>query len=111
VTGVYTVRKGALRGLRVGAGGQFYGPRVIGNEIDRPYDYVYATSYYLLSGSLGYQIKLQRARLDLQVNVDNLLNYDKPMFNGMLVYQNTLVPYGFRRMNPREARFTSTLSF
>ncbi len=111
VLGVYTVPKGQLRGLRVGLGGQFYGPRVIGNEIDRPYDYVYAKSYYLLSGSLGYSLKLLRARLDLQANVDNLLDYDDPMYNGMFVLQNRLVPYGFRRMNPRELRLTSTLKF
>jgi hypothetical protein len=33
------------------------------------------------------------------------------MYNGMFVLQNRLVPYGFRRMNPRELRLTSTLKF
>jgi hypothetical protein len=109
--GVYTVRTGSLRGLRIGMGTQVYGPRVVGNQIDRPYDYVYAQSYHLVSGSLGYPVRLAHTRLDLQLNVDNLLNYDTPMYNGMFVYQNTLVPYGFRRMNPRELRLTSTLKF
>jgi len=111
VTGVYTLRSGPLRGLRLGSGAQFYGPRVIGNELDRPYDYIYARAYYLVSGSLGYSWKLPRARLDLQLNVENLLNYDTPMFNGMFTLNNRLVPYGFRRMTPREARVTSTLRF
>lgn len=110
-TGVYTVRSGPLKGLRLGAGAQFYGPRVIGNQIDRPYDYIYSKSYYLVSGSLGYQFKLTRARLDLQANVDNLLNHDDPMLNGMIVRGTQLVPYGFRRMNPPELRLTSTLRF
>jgi len=109
--GVYTVRTGALRGLRIGTGAQFYGPQVVGNQINRPYDYVYGGSYHLVSGSVGYLVKLPRGRLDLQLNIDNLLNYDTPMYNGMFVYQNTLVPYGFRRMNPRELRLTSTLRF
>ena len=109
--GVYTLPRGALRGLRIGLGGQFYGPRVIGNEIDHPYDYVYAKSYYLLSGSLGYGLKLLRARVDFQVNVDNLLNCDDIMYNGMFTIQGRLVPYGFRRLNPRELRLTSTLKF
>ena len=74
--GVYTVRSGPLRGLRLGSGAQVYGPRVIGNEIDRPYDYVYSKSYYLVSGSLGYSVKLPRARLDLQLNVDNLFRQE-----------------------------------
>ncbi len=111
LTGVYTVRAGRLKGLRIGSGAQIYGPRVIGNEIDRPYDYVYAKSYYLVSGSLGYPVKLRRAHLDLQLNIDNLLNHDAPMVNGMFVVGNRLVPYGFRRMNPPELRLTSTLKF
>jgi outer membrane receptor protein involved in Fe transport len=110
-TGVYTVRTGPLKGLRLGSGAQFYGPRVIGNQIDRPYDYVYSKAYFLVSGSLGYQVKLTRARLDLQLNVDNLLNHDDPMINGMFVVGTRLVPYGFRRMNPPELRLTSTLRF
>lgn len=111
VTGVYTLRSTPLRGLRLGAGAQFYGPRVIGNEIDRPYDYVYARAYHLVSASLGYGFKVRNARLDLQVNADNVLNYDTPMFNGMFAIGNRLIPYGFRRMTPSELRFTSTLKF
>jgi hypothetical protein len=111
VLGVYTLRTGALRGLRAGAGVQFYGPRVIGNEIDRPYDYLYAQSYRLVSASLGYPVRLAGARLDLQLNVDNVLGHDTPMYNGVFVLGNRVVPYGFRRMNPPEARLTSTLRF
>jgi hypothetical protein len=43
--------------------------------------------------------------------VDNLLNHDDPMINGMFVVGTRLVPYGFRRMNPPELRLTSTLRF
>jgi hypothetical protein len=111
LTGVYTMKTGALRGLRVGSGVQVYGQRLIANEIDRPYDYVYARAYHLVSASLGYPVKVGRHRLDVQVNVDNVLNYDTPMINGMFIYGDRLIPYGFRRMNPPELRFTSTLKF
>ncbi|MES2693246.1 MAG: hypothetical protein V4773_07210 [Verrucomicrobiota bacterium] len=111
VTGVYTLRSGSLRGLRFGSGAQFYGHRVIGNQIDRPYDYVYARTYYLVSASLGYSIKLQRTQLDFQLNVENVLNYDTPMYNGTFILVDRLIPYGFRRIAPREFRLTSTLKF
>lgn len=111
MTGVYTLRSGPVRGLRIGAGAQFYGRRVIGNLIDRPYDYVYGSAYHLVSASLGYSVKLARNRLDLQLNMDNVLNYDTPMFNGMFVVGDRLIPYGFRRMNPPALRLTSTLKF
>ncbi len=111
LNGVYTFRKGVLKGLRSGLGSQFYGPRVVGNKIDRPYDYVYAKAYHLVSGSLGYSFKLPRGRLDVQVNVDNLLNYDDPMNNGMFVVGDRLIPFGFRRMTPRTLRLTTTLGF
>ncbi|MDO8544358.1 MAG: TonB-dependent receptor plug domain-containing protein [Opitutaceae bacterium] len=111
ITGVYTMRKGALRGLRIGAGSQFYGQRLVGNQIDRPYDYVYGPAYNLVSGSLGYQVKFPHGRLDLQFNVDNLLDYDDPIYHGKTNYQGRLIEYGFRRVNPRSFRLTSTLSF
>lgn len=112
VTGVYTLHSTFLRGLRIGAGAQFYGPRLIANQIDRPYDYVYARGYHLASGSLGYQFKLQgQKRLDVQLNVENVFDYDTPMYNGMFILNNSLIPYGFRRMTPRELRVTSTLRF
>jgi hypothetical protein len=56
-------------------------------------------------------VKLARVRLDLQLNVDNLLNYDTPIYNGMNIYQNQRYPFGFRRQNPRAVRLTSTLKF
>ncbi len=111
LTGVYTLRRGPLKGLRLGSGAQFYGRRLIGNQIDRPYDYVYARSYYLVSASLAYPFKVRQTRMDVQLNVDNVLNYDTPMFNGMFVYNNRLIPYGFRRMTPPEAKITTTVRF
>ena len=63
-------------------------------------------------GSKGLAIDFNRPltdKLDVQLNVDNVLNYDAPMINGMFIYGDRLVPYGFRRMNPPELRFTSTL--
>lgn len=111
LTGVFTLRTGFLKGLRLGSGAQFYGRRLIANRIDRPYDYVYSRSYYLVSASLGYSFKLRNHRLDVQLNADNVLDHDEPMINGMFVYNNTLIPYGFRRMNPPEIKLTTTLKF
>ena len=64
-----------------------------------------------MSASLGYGFKLRNARLDLQLNADNVLNYDTPMYNGMFALGDRLIPYGFRHMTPSEVRLTRTLSF
>jgi hypothetical protein len=34
VLGVYTVRSGAMKGLRIGGGSQIYGPMLAGNQVD-----------------------------------------------------------------------------
>ena len=46
----------------------------------------------LVSASLAYPFQVRHTRMDVQLNVDNVLNYDTPMFNGMFVYNNRLIP-------------------
>ena len=115
--GVYTFQRSPVKGLRAGLGAQFFGPMIIGNELDRPFDYVYRKSNYLLSGSLGYTFKVKRQRFDVQLNVDNLLDYDKPLVNGLFVQTSATtgarvnIPYGFKYAWPRAARLTLTVPF
>ncbi len=109
--GVYTVRSGALKGLRIGGGSQIYGPMIAGNQVDRPYDYIYASGYRLYTASLGYPVKVRKMRWDFQLNIDNLLDYDKPLYNGVTIYNGAMAPYTFRYATPRAFRLTGTYGF
>ncbi|MBI5380656.1 MAG: hypothetical protein HZA31_02030 [Opitutae bacterium] len=115
VFGVYTMPATRLKGLRLGAGVQVYGPSQIGNAIGLPYEYVYSKSYNLVSGSIGYTFRFGNRKIDVQVNVDNLLNYDSPVYNGLFAHVingvTYNIPYGNKAIWPRAARLTLTAPF
>jgi outer membrane receptor protein involved in Fe transport len=99
----YTVREGRFKNLRLGAGLNYRGRQAIGyrgadtivdpanptQAIDDPkvgaQDPVYTHGYTTVSAVLGYSFKLTR-RLGLQLDfkVDNLLNYDRPLYTSTL---------------------------
>jgi hypothetical protein len=113
--GVYTLRQTALKGLRIGGGAQIYGPSQIGNAIGQPFSYVYSKAYYVASGTMGYSFKIADRKVDVQLNVDNLFNYDTPVYNGLFAYvfngTTYNIPYGTKNIWPRTARLTATFSF
>lgn len=113
--GVYTFQDSMFKGLRLGGGVQFYGPAIAGNEIGRPYDYVYAQKYHLVSAQIGYPIKIGKYHADLQLNVSNLFDYDDPIVNGLFVYtlngNSQNIPYGRKFVWPRLVRLTLTIPF
>lgn len=111
VFGTYFVRSTFLRGARIGLGAQFFGPRVIGNQPNDPYNYIYSSTYQIFTGTLGRQFKIRASKLDLQLNVVNLLNYGQPIIQGVFNYQGTPVPYAYKYLAPRTVRLTATLSF
>jgi hypothetical protein len=50
-------------------------------------------------------------RWDFQLNVDSLLDYDKPLYNGVTIYNGAMAPYTFRYPTPRAFRLTGTYGF
>lgn len=98
----YTLQSGPVKGLRVGAGLQYVGRTVLGNRgADRivdpanpnnsvddpdfgPYDAVYRDPYTVANLTFGYQYKLnEKVTLMFRLNVDNLLDYDKPIYTNV----------------------------
>lgn len=116
VFGNYTVPATWLKGLRVGAGAQFFGERPIGAPLDDPSGYVYDRAYHLATASLGYtfvkRVGGEKYNFDVQLNVINLFAYDNPLFAGTAVYLNaTQYPNYYTIAEPRTVRLTTTLSF
>lgn len=113
VFGNYTLQSTPLKGLRLGAGVQYFGRRVIGTPVNNPNGYVYNQPSHLATVTSGYTFRLKDKRtLDVQVNVANALNNTKPIFGGTAVYNNSVaLPNYFTLPIPRTIRFTTTLSF
>jgi iron complex outermembrane receptor protein len=115
IFGIYTFNGSMLKGLRLGGGSQFYGKSQIGNQIGLPFNYVYSKEYYLLNAQVGYPITIGKYKMDVQLNIDNLLGYDDSIYNGLFVHtingQSVNIPYGFKNVWPRAARLTVTIPF
>ncbi len=131
--------QGFPNGIRVGAGLQYIGKRIIGNRgadtivdptnpsraIDDPSvdatTPVYRGSYYTATASLGYQWKLPRgSMLTLNLTVTNLLDEGRLLFtgtglrppNGDIAKPNRVtVPTGFVYLQPRAYSLSATIDF
>jgi outer membrane receptor for monomeric catechols len=102
----------SVKGLSVGGGANLFGRKLIGNPTGLPFSYIYAKEYYVVSAMVRYTFNLaDRRRLDLTLNVSNLLDYDDPVFSNTTTYLG--VPYrnGYTFVEPRKAMLNATLHF
>ena len=111
VFGMYTFTSTFLRRLRLGGGVAWQGPRVIGNEVNRSYDYIKSKSYTLANLSAGYSLKLFDRNFDLQLNVSNLLNSDDPIYNGTTAIGTTTYRASLYYPDARKTQLMGTYRF
>jgi hypothetical protein len=135
----YRFSAGRWRGLRVGYGMQFRGPQVIGyrgadtivnpanpaTAIDDPkvdaYTVVWQHAYFLGTATVGYPVKLfGNRKVDLNLSVTNLFNYDEPLYNTAAVRPlngdlaspaRVSYPRAFSYTTPRSFRLSATTTF
>ena len=76
---------------------------------------MYSKAYHLVNANVGYPFKFGNRKVDVQINVDNALDYDDPIYNGLFAYvlngTTYNVPYGTKNIWPRTARLTVTIPF
>jgi outer membrane receptor protein involved in Fe transport len=136
VYGTYEFRRGPLKGLNAGLGGNYRGERKIGSRDARllfnttaataqqsreaAFNYLYAPSTIEASMHVAYSYRISRAcNARFQLNVSNLLDNDDLVYTGYGVYNvggvgtNPLVQTksGFYYLNPRKFTFSTTLNF
>lgn len=93
VFGVYDLPGEKLQGFSVGGGANFYGKRQIGNQPGQPFAYVYNEASYTVTGLVTYRFKVSGRPTSLQLNVDNLLDWSRPVYSNTSIYQvNTASP-------------------
>ena len=130
--------RGQLTGLRLGYGMQFRGPQVIGyrgadtrvnpanpaTAIDDPtvdaYTVVWQKAYFLATATVGYPVKIARHKIDFNLSITNLFNYDTPLYNsiGLRAREGDLTsparvsyPRYFSYTTPRSFRLSATKTF
>lgn len=109
--GNYQISSGTLKGLRLGAGVNVFGRQLIGNQATSAFDYIYMKEYYIATATLGYQIRIDRHPVDLQLNLTNAFDFKDPVYTGTgtsggVVYLNT-----YNYLEPRRLQLTVSTSF
>jgi iron complex outermembrane receptor protein len=110
----YAFQQQSLRGLRVGGGANFVGRRVIGNQLNRPLDLYYGEARHVFTATATYDFKVRRYPVSLQLNISNLLDYDKPIFTSALtnaITNNRAVGNGYYYEDPRKFTLTTHVKF
>ena len=85
--GVYELPGERIKGLSVGGGANLYGKRQIGNQPNQPFVYVYNEASYTASGFVAYKFRLRNKPVSLQLNVENLLDWNRPVYSSTTIYQ------------------------
>lgn len=111
VFGSYTLQSGPLKKLRLSAGMNIYGRKIIGNDVGNSFGYIYDDAYYIATASIGYGWKVRGYPVDLQLNVANLLDYSDPIYRGVTAFGGVAYRNTFFYETPRMARLTATFRF
>jgi outer membrane receptor protein involved in Fe transport len=100
--------KSFLRGLTIGGGANYRGKGVVGYDTSRNNEAIYGPAYTLANAMLAYQWRFRHARtLRLQLNVDNLLDEDRPILTD--ASQSQEFRYIFQ--TPRRFALSTTIGF
>ena len=85
------------------------GRPIIGNQVTHPFDYIKAPANYTLTATAGCSLKAFRRNLRLQLNVNNLLDYDEPFYTGVRTLNGRNYRDGFYYFEPRKFLLSATL--
>lgn len=109
VFGQYEFLTGMLKNFRVGGGANVYGRRLIGNPAGQPFNFIYAEEYFVATATAGYRFKVRNHNVDIALNVNNLFDYDRPVFSGVSIFRGLPYRGGFTYVDPRSVTVTATL--
>ena len=84
---------------------------MIGNQLNRSYDYIKSDGYYTANLSIGYALKLGRRPIDLQFNITNLLDYADPIYSGTSTYAGQALRAPHYYLDARKAALAATYRF
>ncbi|MBL9213590.1 MAG: TonB-dependent receptor plug domain-containing protein [Opitutaceae bacterium] len=109
IFGNYTFDRGALNRFSLGGGITVLGRRIIGNQTTNAFDYIKAPAYYTLSATAGYSLKIAGRNVRLQLNVNNLLDYDEPFYTNVRTLAGRNYRDAFYYLEPRKFILSATL--
>lgn len=84
---------------------------MIGNQLNRAFEYIRSDSYVTANLSLGLSLKAGRQPVDLQFNITNLLNHTDPVYSGTQTFGGQALRSLHYYLDPRKAALAATLRF
>jgi hypothetical protein len=120
VYATYTFNEGRWKNVAIGMGGNFRGKAKVASSTTNSYDYRFANAYAVLAAHANYRHRINnKYTLRYQLNVSNLLNSDKAIYNNFGTFRvggnsaNPIVqiPSTVRMPDPRKATLQTTLEF
>jgi hypothetical protein len=109
-----TFPTGATKGLRVGSGFNFVGRRLIGNQLNQPFDDYLGEARGVLISSAGYDFRIGKTPVNLQLNGANVLDYSRPGFTNTTtkaITNNRAVGNGYFYEDPRKVSLGAQVRF
>jgi hypothetical protein len=111
----YRFSTGWLKGLTLGGGVNYHGPEIIGirpaTETNPSYELFKGHIYYLANGMVSYDFRLRdRTSVKLQLNIDNLLDFDDLLVLGSN-YNTTTQSIGKWYYHVLPRRYSLSLTF
>ena len=97
--------------LRLGGGLVWQGPRIIGNQLNRAFDYIRSDSYRTANLSVGYTLRVGRRPIELQFNVTNLFDHADPIYSGTQTFGGQALRALHYYLDPRKAALAATSRF
>jgi outer membrane receptor protein involved in Fe transport len=109
----YAFREGALKGVSIGGGANVRGRRVVANVNGQPFNLLYGDGYTTVSAHTTYERRIGRVRARFQLNVSNLLDNDRIIFNSysFITALGRDLPNNFNYLPPRKFAVTGTFEF
>ena len=109
IFGNYSFSRGGLKGFSLGGGATVLGRRIIGNQLTNAFDYIKAPAFYTLTATASYSFTAYDRKVRLQLNVNNLLDYDKPFYTGIGTFAGRNYRNAFYYLEPRKFLLTATI--
>ena len=110
----YGFQQAPLKGLRVGGGANLVGRRLIGNQLNLPFDYYYGEARAIFTATSSYDFKVRNIPVTIQLNVSNLLDHERPIFTNAVtntITNNRATGQGYYYEDPRKFTLTATIKF
>jgi outer membrane receptor for monomeric catechols len=107
----YTFASERLKGVSVGAGANFFGRQLIGNTPTNGFDYIYTDAYRVLIAKVGYNFKVRRLPVSLQLTVNNLLDHKEPVYRNVATVGGATYRNNFIFVDPRTVNLNMSIKF